>query len=153
MYRQIIKITSVAIVIITLISVAGAVPVLAAQPPLNSINALVPCGNGNGNQLNVGYGTTPDATSTAACNFAGLVDLIKNVTNFLVILSAPIFVGIMVWAGIRLLLFPGNPETLKKVKQVLFNTLISFIIILAGWLIVHVIATTFLKSSFNIFQP
>ncbi len=152
MFRHSIHIFSVLIILVTISSLVVAVPVAAAQPALNGIGGLVPCGNGNGNQLGTSYSSSNSA-STTACDFAGFVDLVKNVTNFLIILSAPIFVGIMVWVGVKLLLARGNREEFTKIKSVLMNTLISFIIILAGWLIVHVIATTFLKTSFNIFQP
>ena len=137
---------------ILLSSVAVAIPVFAVQPPLTSIGGLVPCGNGTGSELNTSYSSSNTA-STTACDFAGLVDLIKNITNFLIILSAPIFVGIMVWAGVKLLLSRGNVNELSTVKRVLKDTIIAFVVILAGWLIVHFIATAFLNPVYNMFMP
>ncbi len=158
--KKITHITAILLVSGIIVSVSGvALSVMAApQPPLTSVGGLVPCGNGSGAQLSNKNGTTNfyatgNTASTTACDFAGFVDLVKNVTNFLIILSAPIFVGIMIWAGIKLLLAPASQEQIKRVKQVLFDTLIAFIIILAGWLIVHVIATALFNSSFNMFQP
>ncbi len=114
---------------------------------------LVPCGNGTGSELKTQYNPkTSGDQSTSGCNFYALVKLISNVTNLLIIASAPICVGIMVWCGVLMIMGAYSADKLSKMKDIFKNTFIAFIIILTGWLIVHIIAGAFFNQSFNIFN-
>jgi len=135
---------------LAIITVVIATPFFASAQ-LSSV--LVPCGNGTGAQLNTQYNPQSSGDqSTTGCNFYALVKLVSNITDLLIIASAPICVGIMVWCGVMLIAGAYSAEKRSTVKTVLKNTIIAFVIILAGWLIVHIIASTFFNPAFNIFN-
>ncbi|MEK7629941.1 MAG: pilin [Patescibacteria group bacterium] len=83
------------------------------------------------------------------CNPLGdtndISDLIHKIVNWLVTLSAPIAVGMIVWGAFQMIFAAGDPEKFKTGKKTILYTLIGYAIILIGWGITSII-TNFFKS-------
>jgi hypothetical protein len=123
----------------------------AASSGTTANSGLVPCGTGSATDIATTYDPSKP-NSANGCNFQAFVILVKNVTNYLILLSAPIVVIIMVWAGWQYLISQGSSEKVKRVKGVIGNTALAFLFILGGWLLVHLVASALLSSSYNIFN-
>ena len=69
----------------------------------------------------------------SACNLVYMANGgIKWIIGFLFV----VFAGIMVWAGVGLVVSQGNQSALESAKSKFTNAIIGFIIILSAWLIV-----------------
>ena len=73
------------------------------------------------------------------CNFAALMSMVNSTINWLFVISIPIAVGSLAYAGF--LYMTGSQEKIKQAKGLMTNVLTGFIIMLCAWFIV----TTLLK--------
>lgn len=58
------------------------------------------------------------------------------------VVLVPLSAGIIIYAGISILLNAGNPDKIGEAKKLIYNTLIGFIIVLCAFLIVQLIVRT-----------
>lgn len=93
--------------------------------------AIVPCGGAN----------------QSACNFNFLIELIKNVVDFLLFAFAvPLAAVSFAIAGFMTLTAGDNAGQVAKAKEIFWNVFIGLIIAFSAWLIVKAI-TAALQSS------
>jgi hypothetical protein len=81
------------------------------------------------------------------CDYDALIQGVNNVINFLIMFAGIVAVLMFVWAGVKLLLSGGNITAKEEAKKIIWNTVIGFIFVLAAWLIVHLILSTFADTS------
>jgi len=89
---------------------------------------LVPCG-GDGQE---------------ACQMCHSVQLINEVTAWLVGLLSVVAAVMFVIAGLRIVTAQGNPSVLKDAKSMIVNVAIGFVIVLTAWLLIDLLLKTLL---------
>ena len=62
--------------------------------------------------------------------------------NAIVRLSIPVIVIFFLWSGLSFILARGNPEGIKKAKNMFFYTIIGTLLILGAWTITNAIIGT-----------
>lgn len=106
--------------------------VLLFAPSLaNAATGLVPCGN----------------DGQPSCQSCHLVTLADNVITWLVVVMGTIATIVFVYAGVRLVTSMGNGQAMKAAKTLLFNAIIGYVIILAGWFVIDTVMKAFLPGS------
>lgn len=95
---------------------------LAALPA--KAQGLVPCG------------TTGNPEE---CSLCYLLELVKNIIDFLVIIAAPIAVVFIVWGGFMLLIAGGSEEKISQGKKILSSAVTGLVIVLISWLLIATI--------------
>lgn len=100
-----------------------------------------------------GPGLVSDCTAgdlfTPACGFEKLIGVARNITNFAMLIAAPLAAIAFMWAGIMYFTAMGNEGQIKKAHQVFTSVLIGFIIVLSAWLLVKVILNTLAKPDIS----
>ncbi len=81
------------------------------------------------------------------CGTCELVKLGNNIITWLVSVMAVICALVIVFAGFKMVTSAGNSGEITKAKEMIANTLIGFIILLAAWLIVDTIMKMFVNTS------
>ncbi len=82
-------------------------------------------------------------TMTNPCTFTDLVKLINNVITFLLKdIATPLIALILMYAGYLYLTAGGNSGQTEKVRHILFNAVIGYVVALAAWLIVKTILSS-----------
>ncbi len=69
-------------------------------------------------------------------------DAIKVIVNAVVRIAIPILVIFYIWSGLEFIFARGNPEKLKKAKNMFFYTIIGTLLILGAWTIVNIVIGT-----------
>lgn len=69
-------------------------------------------------------------------------DAIKLFVNGIVRIAIPIIVIFFLWSGLSFVLALGNPEKIKKAKDMFFYTVIGTLLILGAWTITNAIIGT-----------
>ena len=78
----------------------------------------------------------------AACQMCDLVQMGDNIIRFLISIFAVIGAILVAWAGLLMATSRGDTGQLGKGKSILMNTVLGFIIMLVGWLIVDTVLKT-----------
>jgi hypothetical protein len=87
------------------------------------------------NSANTGLGTP--------CDFNALMLMVNNIIRFLLFtIATPLVALILCYAGYLMITSGGSSEKVTKVKHILYNVIIGYVIGLAAWLIVKTIMTT-----------
>lgn len=83
-------------------------------------------------------------TSTITnCTFTDLVELVNNVIEFLLFnIATPLIALILMYTGYLYLTAGGNSGQTEKVRHILFNAVIGYVVALAAWLIVKTILSS-----------
>jgi hypothetical protein len=77
------------------------------------------------------------------CNFTFFMKLVNNVIKFLLfVIATPLIALIIMYTAYLYLTAGGNSGQVEKVKHILFNAVIGYIIALAAWLIIKTILTS-----------
>ncbi len=93
--------------------------------------------------------TGPNGESSIAnnCTFNQLLEIPVNIFNFLLSSAAIVLLAVIIWSGIRMLLFyaSDSPEAeLENAKLTLRRGIFGFFIIACSYLIVNILAVTIL---------
>ena len=83
----------------------------------------------------------PDLPPGTAITLADIAKLINAVVGYIVITSAVVVVGVIVWAGIMMATAHGEETRFKKGKDILRQAIIGGIIIFGVGIIVRTIAS------------
>lgn len=104
--------------------IAPIILMLAILLPIYSFAApLVPC---NG--------------TTVPCTFNKIIELIKNIVNFLLFgLAVPLAAISFAIAGVMILTAGDNPGQVERAKEIFWNVVIGLAVALSAWLIVKAI--------------
>ena len=88
------------------------------------------------------------------CDFNFFIDLINRVIKFLLfVIATPLVAIILMYTGYLYISAGGNSGQVEKVKHILFNAVIGYVIALAAWLIVNTIVTSLnIDPSINTFM-
>lgn len=80
---------------------------------------------------------------TNPCTFNDLIQLIKNVIQFLLFsIATPLIALILMYTGYLYLTAGGSSSQTEKVRHILFNAVIGYVVALAAWLIVKTILSS-----------
>lgn len=114
-----------------------------------------PCSPGQPGCTNTGGGTTsgtfgngsePSFNLNIKLNNPLKVDTIQDAVklfvNGVVRLAIPVLVLFYIWAGISFIFARGNPEKIKRAKDMFFYTIIGTLLILGAWAITNAIIGT-----------
>jgi hypothetical protein len=101
---------------------------------------IVPCNEGRINPQ------TGKWEKGIECNFVALVATFNRILKFLLYLSIPLVVGIILYTGFQFLTAGGDAMKLEKAKKMLIPVAIGIFWVLASWLIVSTILKTFLST-------
>ena len=82
-----------------------------------------------------------------SCGFSDLMKLVKNVLDFLLILSVPIAAAIIAYGGFLMITAAGDEGKIEKAKAMFWRVVVGFIVILCAWLIVRFITTALLNPN------
>lgn len=93
------------------------------------------------------------ATMTNPCTFDNLVELVNNVIKFLLFnIATPLIALILMYTGYLYLTAGGSSSQTEKVRHILFNAVIGYVIALAAYLIVKTILSSLnVDSGINTF--
>ncbi len=108
-------------------------------PMVVDASSLIPCGN------NVENGKVKDP-----CEYKHLVELAKNVINFLIFkIAAPLGAVMFAYAGFLYLTNGGNESKIKEAHGIFLYVFWGLVVALAAWLIVNFVLTFFLGGTSN----
>lgn len=79
------------------------------------------------------------------CEFSDLMELFRNVIDFLILLSIPFATIAFAWAG-YIILTSHSASGLSQAKDIFWKVLKGFIFVLCAWLIVRFITSALLKE-------
>lgn len=96
-------------------------------PLVGAAAGLVPCGQAS------------DLLTATNCNLCSFAELIRNIVNFLMMLSVPIVALLFCVAGWDFFTAGGNTSKIEHGKRIFSSALIGFIIAIASWLIIQTI--------------
>lgn len=94
---------------------------------------LIRCGNSTSTS------PTGQIVLTQPCNFEYFIKTINGIISWLIGLAGVIFTIMAVWGGYLYMTSGDNESNKGKARDMLFNTLKGFVIMLLAWLIVHTI--------------
>lgn len=91
---------------------------------------LVPCGG-------------PNEAMCRACDFVAMG---QNIMKWFVLVSASIVALMFAFGGMKMVMSAGNTGAVSEGKEMMTNSVIGFLILLAAWLIVNTVLMTFMKD-------
>lgn len=83
------------------------------------------------------------------CGYRDITNLVQNIIKFMIYLAVVVATLMFTYAGFIYLTAGGSPDKLKKAHGIFFNVFIGLVLVLAAWLIVELIMTTFLSTDFG----
>mgnify|MGYP001579986794 CR=1 FL=1 len=127
------KYTKILVLLLILIPIVVPVAVFAVDPP----------------DAGAGFGQfIPCDGVKIPCDFTMLLKLVKNVLDWVVMISFPAAIISFAWAGFNLLT-NGISDKRTEAKKMLWKIVIGFAIILAAWLIVRTIVGILLADGYG----
>ena len=82
-------------------------------------------------------------TMANPCTFKDLIQLVNNVIKFLLFdIATPLIALILMYTGYLYLTAGGSSSQTEKVRHILFNAVIGYVVALAAWLIVKTILSS-----------
>lgn len=114
---------------------------VSAQPVTGSDNGI-----GSADPQEKGFQIVPCDGVKVPCDFKALVATFNRVLKFLLYLSIPLVVGIILYTGFQFLTAGGDAVKLEKAKKMLIPVAIGIFWVLASWLVVNTILKTFLSQ-------
>jgi len=83
------------------------------------------------------------------CDFNDLMNLVKNILDFLIILSIPMATVAFAYAGYLMLTSVGNSGKISQAKGIFWKVLLGFVFVLSAWLIVRFITSALLNENYE----
>lgn len=85
------------------------------------------------------------------CNFGHVIQLLKNIVDFLIVFSTVVVSITFSWAGFLYLSSQGSSGQMEKAKGIFWTATKGFAIVLSAWLIVNTLMRALVYDEF-IFQ-
>jgi hypothetical protein len=104
-------------------------------------------GKGSDNPKAANFQIVPCDGVDVPCDFKALVATFNRILKFLLYLSIPLVVGIILYTGFEFLTAGGDAMKLEKAKKMLIPVAIGIFWVLASWLVVNTILKTFLSDT------
>ena len=108
--------------------------------------ALVTCGKVAGTGAGIGAGST--TTAAQGCGFADAVLMINNIIDYLIMIAMPLAAVAFAYAGWLHLTAGEDTGKVDKARRIFLDVGVGVLIVLSGWLVFSLIATTFLNSNY-----
>ena len=98
-------------------------------------------------------GTNPDS-SIPDCDIHVLAQAGANVLNTLIAIAIVVAVIFIMYGAIRFITSAGNPENIKKAREVITHSVIGVVIVLVAWVVINTFFTLFVncEGSWWVFQ-
>lgn len=90
----------------------------------------------------VNFGTT-EIKGPLDPNIRNLGDLISRILSFIIPLSGIVLLFVLIWGGYDYMMSQGNPEKVKTAQAKITTGIIGFVLLIASYLIVRLIAGIF----------
>jgi hypothetical protein len=88
------------------------------------------------------------------CGFCQAGQLIKNLSDWVVIVAGVVVVLIIIYAGLKMVLSVGNVSAKSEARKLIATGVIGYIILLASWMIVDVFIKFLIPgSSYGVANP
>ena len=96
-------------------------------------------------------GTNP---SLRDCDINVLAEAGANLLNALIAIAIVATVIFIMYGAIRLITSAGNPENLKKSREIITNSVMGVVIVLVAWVVINTFFTLFVncEGSWWVFQ-
>lgn len=78
----------------------------------------------------------PPCTATGDCTLCDMVNVAINIGKFILAISGSFLLLFFIYGGFRMLISGGNPNEVKKGKDIIINALIGLAIVFLAYLIV-----------------
>ena len=108
--------------------------VVLALPTIALAQGLVPC-----DEVDYATGQPRPDGDPLNCNFQALLKLLGNILDWFVMISVPVATGLIVYAGMQMILKPDDPAKRSKAKSIMTTAVIGLVAILAAYLIIDTI--------------
>ena len=95
--------------------------------------AFVPCGNEYKNKFNE-KGEIIGREITNPCTYSHLLQLVKNVIDFMMYLIFPIATGVIIYGGFVILTARESAEQVSKGRKIITAAVVGILIALISWL-------------------
>lgn len=105
---------------------------------------LVVCGNP---PVELDPSPNIDPSTRHECTISDVFTTIRNLIQYLMILTIPMALGWFIYAGYLYITSQGDKGAVEKAKQVFRNVLIGYIIIGCAWAVVYTVLNELLDSS------
>lgn len=79
---------------------------------------------------------------TNDCSFNHLIELIQNITVFLLWLAVPVATVLFAYAGFQYIFAAGDMGKIKKAHDIFWSVFIGLVFMASAWLIVKIIVGT-----------
>jgi hypothetical protein len=93
-------------------------------------------------------GVVTDTATQQKCDFIGLVNQIKYIINWMFYISVPLCVGMFAYAGGLYLAAGANLGKVGTAKDIFWNVVKGFALMLVAWLLIHTLLDFFVKPEF-----
>jgi len=107
----------------------------------NAYTPLITCGN-SPHTDKVGTTTVIDG----ACTFGDFIDTVNRIINWIISIAGVIFTISAIRGGFMYMTAGENAGNKTKAREILSNTIIGFIIILVGWVVVFTVLNIFVNK-------
>ena len=118
------------------------IPVIASAQAVTGADG----GQGSSDPKSNDFQLIPCDGVEVPCNFVALVATFNRILQFLLYLSIPLVVGIILYTGFQFLTAGGDAMKLEKAKKMLIPVAIGIFWVLASWLVVNTLFKTFLST-------
>jgi hypothetical protein len=95
----------------------------------------------------IAYGAGMIPCEGSACRACDLVQMFQGIIEWFIATMASLIAIMFIWGGLKMVMSAGNSGEVSKAKGIMTNSIIGFIILLAGWLIVDTALKYTVKSS------
>lgn len=92
-------------------------------------------------------GIVPTSCTGPDCGFPHLMELAKNIMDFLITVSIPLSAIVFAYAGFLFMTAAGNEGQVSRAKEIFTKVLIGFVFVLCAWIIVWSITNVLLCDS------
>lgn len=86
------------------------------------------------------------------CGYNDLLQLIKNILGWLLVVSVPVATGVIAWAGF-VYMTSGIADKKSEAKSMLAKVFIGFVFILSAWLIVSTLINALIGNNNSVYLP
>lgn len=96
--------------------------------------------------LDVSAQIIPCGTAENPCTACHAFGLVSNALSYLVALITLVITLVIVWAGIQIVMSKGDSGSISKAKEMLWNAVVGFAILLVAWLGVDTVLKVLVKD-------
>lgn len=83
------------------------------------------------------------------CDFNDAVDTVARVVNWFISIAASIGAATLAYAGIQILMSPGNASKITEARTMITKTLFGLFWLLAAWVVVYTLVNTFVDDKID----